>query len=100
MTYSDLYEQFIDDITHMREYSNKIRDLEDILGADLWEGFIGNLFDELFEIKIMPYAALVKDEDLKDSAIETLYELVFGPSSPCDEDYLSYAETYLQEYLN
>lgn len=100
MTYSNLYEQFVDDVTHMREYSNKIRDLEDILGANLWEGLIGNLFDELFEIKIMPYVTLIKDEDLKDSAIETLYTLTFDPSTPSDEDYLSYAETYLQEYLN
>ena len=93
---SNLYEEFNEDIFHMREYAAKIRNAEEAFGVSLWEGLIGNLFDELFEIKLIPYVTLA-DEDLRDEAIENLYDLVFEIEDPSDDACISYCETYLQE---
>lgn len=93
---SDLYEEFEEDIFHMREYATNIRNAEEAFGASLWEGLVGNLFDELFEIKLMPYVTLV-NEDLRDEAIENLYDLVFEIEDPSEDAYISYCETYLKE---
>lgn len=93
---SDLYEEFEEDIFHMREYATKIRDAEEAFGVSLWEGLVGNLFDELFEIKLMPYVTLV-NEDLRDEATENLYDLVFEIEDPSEDDCIFYCETYLKE---
>ena len=93
---SDLYEEFEEDIFHMREYATKIRDAEEAFGVSLWEGLVGNLFDELFEIKLMPYMTLV-NEDLLDEAIENLYDLIFDIEDPSEDACISYCETYLKE---
>lgn len=92
---SDLCEEFTDDIFHMREYATKIRYAEDAFGVSLWEGLVGNLFDELFEIKLMPYVTLA-EENQRDDAIENLYDLVFEIEDPDDEACISYCETYLK----
>ncbi len=93
---SDLYEEFEEDIFHMREYTTKIRDAEEAFGVSLWEGLVGNLYDELFEIKRMPYVTLV-NEDRRDEAIENLYDLVFEIEDPSEDACISYCETYLKE---
>lgn len=98
MTYSKLYDEFVDDVSHMRDYVRKINDLEDILGADLWEGLVGNLFDDLYELNLAPYTALV-EEDRKDEAVEALSNLVYE-FDVSDESFLAFAEEFLEGYLD
>lgn len=97
----NFFNEFVAEMKQMHEYASKINDLEDALGSDVWEGFIGDLFNTLLEIKIIPYATLIQDEDLQDQAIEHLYSLLFtDPIEYLEEGCEKYASLYLKEYID
>ena len=98
---TNFYNEFVSEMQQMQKYAIKINDLEDALETDIWEGFIGNLFDDLFQRTLMPYLALIKDEDWRDQAIERLYSIIFDDPNPWFENSCKeFAATYLKEYLN
>ena len=95
------YDEFIEDMRNIHNYSSKINALENALGTDIWEGFIGDLFDDLFHRTLMPYLTLIRNEDQQDQATEKLYSIIFDePNSWLDISCKEFAETYLKEYLN
>ena len=98
MTHKTFYQKFEDNISHMRDYVRKIDDLENLLGADIWEGLIGNLFDDLYQLNLAPYTDLV-EEDRRDEAIEALSELIYD-FDVSDESFRAFAEEFLKGYLD
>lgn len=95
------YDEFIEDMRNIKNYSSQINALENALGTDIWEGFIGNLFDDLFQRTLMPYLALIRDEDWRDQATEKLYSIIFDdPNTWFENSCKEFATTYLKEYLN
>ena len=98
---SNFYDEFVNEMKQMKKYASNIDSLEEAIGSDVWEGFIGDLFDDLLQIKIIPYATLVQDEDTRDRAIESLYTLLFSdPAEYLEEGCKEYASTYLKEYID
>lgn len=84
MTYNELIRELRNNIYHMKKYAHSLNALDKALGVDTFEGFLGNMFDELMHYIIEPYAVLAGKEDY-DTAIEWLYDLVLN-DSPNDED--------------
>lgn len=97
-----LYDDFLKDVKDIKNYVIKISNLEAALGTDIWEGFIGDLFNDLFNFKITPYIVLVKgEEDWQDQATETLYNIIFSdPIEYLEDACKEFMETYLKEYLD
>ncbi len=95
------YNHFLKDVKAIKNYVIKISDLEAALGVDIWEGFIGDLFNDLFNFKITPYLILIKEEEEQDQATETLYNIIFSdPIEYLEDTCQEFMKTYLKEYLD
>lgn len=91
------FEEFNKDMRHMKDYVNQINKLAEALESDVWEGLIGHLFDDLFELQIRPYLVLVDGEENRDKATEWLFRLLYDSEEVDidDNDTKEWFETYL-----
>ena len=100
MTFNEeLVKDFHKDIFHMKEYVEKITAIEKALDVDLWEGLVGQMMDELFEFRILPYThfADLSDEE-HERAVEWLWSLVLFEKDSDLDDINRFADKYLKEY--
>jgi len=95
MTYKEMIDELRGNVYHMKDYTHSLNALSNALGSDIFEGFLGKMFDELMHYNIEPYAILV-DEDDRDTALEWLYDLVLNDDDDDEEDIQRFGERFLK----
>ena len=96
MTYDELMQEFRKDIYTMKEYNDKIYSLEQLFGGIMIEGFIIDMWEELVQLKLYPYATLAGKENF-DKALEWIYSLITETKITDDEDIDRFGEVFLRK---
>ena len=77
MTYEELLTQLKEDVLRMKHYNDQITAINNVLEVDLYEGFVGEMMDQLFYYILEPYAGIAGKEN-EDEALEGLWHLIFN----------------------